>query len=69
MAFVQCHGSIKDMEVMFGISYLTVKNRLNKIAKQLELVETVAASSSDDILTELEQGSINVEEALRRLKR
>jgi len=67
MAFVQCHGSIKDMEAMFGISYPTVKNRLNKIAKQLELVETVSASKGDDVLTELEQGNIDVGEALRRL--
>ena len=32
IAFIQCHGSIKDMEQMFGISYPTVKNRLNRLA-------------------------------------
>src|SRR4030042_3953954 len=36
MAFVRCHGSIKEMEQMFGISYPTVKNRINRIAQQLE---------------------------------
>ena len=29
--FVRSHGSIKDMEKAFGISYPTVKNRLNRI--------------------------------------
>ena len=67
MAFVGSHGSIKDMETMFGISYPTVKNRLNRIAKQLELVETVLGQSREDVLAELDQGLINTEEALRRL--
>ena len=38
-AFMRSHGSIKDMEALFGISNPTVKNRLNRIAKQLEFVE------------------------------
>ena len=37
--FVRSHGSIKDMEKAFGISYPTVKNRLNRIIDQLQLVE------------------------------
>lgn len=77
MAFVQVHGSIKEMERIFGISYPTVKNRLDAIAKQLPLVETVqtkgAASTprsnpqSAAVLDSLERGEIDVEEALRRL--
>jgi hypothetical protein len=35
--FVRSHGSIKDMEKAFGISYPTVKNRLNRIIDQLQL--------------------------------
>lgn len=38
-AFLGCHGSLKDMEELFGISYPTVKNRLNRIVAQLEFVE------------------------------
>ena len=38
-AFLRCHGSIKEMEALFGISYPTVKNRLNRIAAQLDYVE------------------------------
>ena len=37
-AFVRSHGSIKEMEALFGVSYPTVKNRLNRIAGQLEFV-------------------------------
>src|SRR6187401_3173701 len=39
-AFVRSHGSIKEMEQMFGVSYPTVKARLNRIAAALEFVET-----------------------------
>ena len=30
ITFIRSHGSIKDMEELFGISYPTVKNRLNR---------------------------------------
>src|SRR5947207_11639290 len=39
-AFVRSHGSIKEMEQVFGVSYPTVKARLNRIAGALEFVET-----------------------------
>src|SRR3989337_2277419 len=45
--FVRCHGSIKYMEKAFGISYPTVKNRLNRIVQQLQLVEVVHVSAHD----------------------
>lgn len=68
MAFVRSHGSIKAMEEMFGISYPTVKNRLNRIARQLEFVEIVKGSLSEEAIGELERGEISVEEAIRRLE-
>jgi len=70
MAFVGVHGSIKEMERLFGISYPTVKNRLDKLAAQLKMVEfdTVDAGG-DDVLTQLERGTIDAAEALRRLSR
>lgn len=78
MTFVQVHGSIKEMERLFGISYPTVKNRLNRISSQLALVEVVPSSAeaigspspgprSTDVLDRLESGEIDVEEAVRRL--
>lgn len=38
-AFARSHGSIKRMEEWFGVSYPTVKNRLNRIAEVLEFSE------------------------------
>src|SRR3954465_10318174 len=43
-AFVRCHGSIKQMEKIFGVSYPTIKNRLNRIGDLLSFVEVGPAS-------------------------
>ena len=67
MAFVLCHGSIKEIERIFGVSYPTVKNRLNRLANKLEFVETLDFPDEEDILSQLEDGDIDAEEAIRRL--
>ena len=36
VAFIRHHGSIKKMESLFGVSYPTVKNRLNAIGAILD---------------------------------
>ena len=73
-AFVRSHGSIKDMEKAFGVSYPTVKNRLNRIGEQLGLIEVVVApepgsSQRDEVLDLLERGEISADEAAVRLRR
>ena len=67
-AFIRSHGSIKEMEELFGISYPTVKNRLNRIALQLTFVEVNPPPSKGEILAKLEQGELTFEQALERLK-
>jgi hypothetical protein len=67
--FVRCHGSIKYMEKAFGISYPTVKNRLNRLVQQLHLVEVEQVSEKDEVFDLLERGQITVQEATERLER
>jgi hypothetical protein len=67
-AFVRSHGSIKEMEALFGISYPTVKNRLNAITARLPFVDVNPPSPTRDVLDLVDKGEISVEEALRRLK-
>ena len=57
------------MEKVFGISYPTDKNRLNRIVQQLHLVEVEQMSEKDEVFDLLERGQISVEEATARLKR
>jgi hypothetical protein len=68
MAFLRSHGSIKEMEATFGISYPTVKNRLNAIAALLPLIEVNPPSPRTDVLDQLDRGEISVDEALAKLK-
>jgi len=66
IAFVRHHGSIKKMESIFGISYPTVKNRLNAIAAVLDK-NFEAPSPNLYVLEQLSRGELTVAEALERL--
>jgi hypothetical protein len=68
-AFVRSHGSIKEMERIFGVSYPTIKSRLNRIAGALEFVETDPTPSRTEILERLKNGEISAEEAIRELEK
>ncbi len=67
-AFVRSHGSIKEMERVFGVSYPTIKARLNRIAGSLEFVETNPTSPKGEILERLQKGLITPEEAIREIE-
>ena len=67
-AFVRCHGSIKEMEQIFGVSYPTIKSRLTRIANALEFVETNPAPSHTEILDRLKRGEISAQQAIRELE-
>jgi hypothetical protein len=67
-AFVRSHGSIKEMERIFGVSYPTIKSRLTRIANSLEFVETNPTPSKAEILERLQQGEITAEDAIREME-
>jgi hypothetical protein len=72
VAFLRSHGSIKEMEQTFGVSYPTIKARLNRISGQLEFVDTNPSPSRTEvragILDRLKNGEITAEEAVRFLE-
>jgi len=74
-AFVRCHGSIKQMEQYFGVSYPTIKNRLNRIGSQLSFVEieleageAPKAPTRSQVLERVSRGELTVAQALDLLK-
>lgn len=67
-AFVRCHGSIKEMERIFGVSYPTIKARLNRISQALEFVQTDPGPSAADTIDRLRRGEITAAQALTELK-
>jgi hypothetical protein len=71
-SFVLSHGSIKEMERLFGVSYPTIKNRLNRISTLLEpnlAVMTAPLPSRREVLDQLERGELTPQQAAEALKR
>ena len=52
------------MERVFGVSYPTIKSRLNRIAQNLDFVETDPAPPRSEVLESLRRGEISVDEAV-----
>jgi len=67
IAFVRSHGSIKEMERTFGVSYPTIKSRLNRIAGSLDFIDTNPLPSREEILERLRRGEIEPSDAIREL--
>jgi hypothetical protein len=72
-AFVRCHGSIKQMEKLFGVSYPTIKNRLNRIGALLPFAEVEPGEperpTTGELLSRLERGDLTVEDVLGQLQK
>ena len=68
VAFLRSHGSIKEMEQTFGVSYPTIKARLNRISGQLHFIETNPSPSRAEVLERLKAGEITADEAIRALE-
>ena len=67
-AFLRSHGSIKEMEQVFGVSYPTVKARLNRISAGLSFVETDVAPGRAEVLERLAAGELTADEAVKALE-
>jgi len=72
-AFIRCHGSIKQMEKFFGVSYPTIKNRLNRIGGQLPFAEIDPPAEDErptrsELLSRLERGELTVTDVLAQLQ-
>lgn len=68
-AFIRSHGSIKEMEQVFGVSYPTIKSRLTRIANSLEFVDTNPQPSKAEILDRLKRGEITATRAAEELEK
>lgn len=74
--FLRCRGMINSVERELGISYPTVKSRLESLLAALELSPVKEESAKKDksaekkakILEQLEKGHISAEEAKAKLK-
>ncbi len=66
--FVRCRGNIKDVEKVLGISYPTVRARLDRAVMALGYKGEEQPGRKTEILKALENEEITMEDALRALK-
>ena len=68
VAFVRSHGSIKEMERVFGVSYPTIKARLNRIGESLDFVDNNPQPSRLEVLQRLSRGEVTADDAIHLLE-
>ncbi len=69
-AFIKCRGNIKEVEKDLGISYPTVKSRLEDVVSALDY-KAEPQNSNDkrkEVLKRIDSGEISVEDAVSILK-
>lgn len=69
--FIKCRGNIKEVEKELGVSYPTVKNRLEDAAAALghkPEPQPAETGKRKEVLDRLNNGEISVEEAVSLLK-
>ena len=69
--FIKCRGNIKEVEKELGVSYPTVKNKLEDAASALGHKvdpDPVDTGKRKEVLDKLNSGEITVEEAVDLLK-
>jgi len=67
LIFLRTQGRITDMEKILGVSYPTIKSKIDNLLKNLNL-SPIAADENHDPLEALAQGKISVDEAVAILK-
>ena len=68
MTFVKTRGSIKDMEKELGVSYPTVRGRLDELQRLMGFTPGGSVQPAKEVLDMLERGEISAEEAEEMLK-
>ena len=68
--FIRCRGNIKEVEKELGISYPTVRSKLDAVIKKLGYEAGIDEQTikKEEILKALENGEITAEQAIAQLK-
>lgn len=68
--FLRCRGNIKEVEKELGISYPTVRSKLDAVIKKLgyDAGADDRTAKHEEILKALENGNITAEQAIAQLK-
>jgi hypothetical protein len=68
ITFLRSRGNIKEVQERLGISYPTVKNRLDKLLITLGLFDKSEGLKEKEVLDTLGRGGITTTEAIKLIK-
>ncbi len=68
LTFLRSRGNIKEVQERLGISYPTVKNKLDKLLSTLGLFDDIKKPNHTEVLNALNNGEISAKEAINLLK-
>jgi hypothetical protein len=67
--FLKCRGSIKEVEKELGVSYPTVRSKLDDIIRTMGYeIKDEKNKDMKEIIDKLEKGEIDPDEALKKIK-
>ena len=69
LVFLKNRGNIRDIEKELGISYPTVRSRLDSLLENLGYKPAPTNKEIEDIIAKLETGEITAEEAEKMIKK
>lgn len=68
--FIRCRGNIKDVERELGISYPTVRGKLEDVIGSLGYMPiNIKEENNSEVIDKLEKGEITAEQAINLLKK
>ncbi len=68
MTFLRSRGNIREVQERMGISYPTVKNKLDRLLAALGLFDEIKKPNRTELLSALSNGEISLEETIQLLK-
>ena len=67
-SFLIARGNIREAEKLLGISYPTVRRRLDEVVHALGHPTTESQKAQIDVLEAIEDGSLTAKDAIQKLK-
>ncbi len=68
LLFVERRGNLSEMEKALGISYPTVRNKLEEIIRLLRRPDAPPPTGRDEVLRKVAAGQLSAQEALDQLQ-
>jgi len=67
-SLIEHGGNLKEMSDALGVSYPTLKKRLNALTEELQILKEEDEQTIEHILSSIEKGTMSAKEGLKHIK-